>query len=309
MFDTPILFLVFNRPDTTRQVFERIRQIRPSQLFVAADGPRQGKEGEQEKTDEVRRLILNGIDWDCDVKTLFREQNLGCGKAVSEGITWFFEHVEQGIILEDDTLPDLSFFSFCEELLTRYQDNEQIMLITGSNFQGSKNWGKGSYFFSNYVNMWGWASWRRAWQHYDFDLETFETFEQASGLEKLLQTSIEVTYWRNIFQSFRTQNRIDTWDYQWIFSVWNRGGLTITPNQNLITNLGFGVDATHTSGEYLEKLYKKKTQQITSVIHPEKIQVYPKAELNTFRNFYHIAPSFSEKLKNFVKRGISKIKG
>ena len=131
MLNTPILFLVFNRPDTTQRVFAQIRKIQPKQLFIAADGARKGKEGEQERVAQVRKLILEGIDWDCEVKTLFRDENLGCGKAVSEGITWFFKNVEQGIILEDDTLPDLSFFPFCEELLERYKDDERVAMISG----------------------------------------------------------------------------------------------------------------------------------------------------------------------------------
>lgn len=309
MFDTPILFLVFNRPDTTRQVFERIRQIRPRQLFVAADGFRENVIGEKQKTEAVRKIITDNIDWNCEIKTLFRDQNLGCGKAVSEGINWFFNKVEQGIILEDDTLPDLSFFSFCEELLNYHKENEQIMLISGSNFQGRKTWGKSSYFYSNYFTMWGWASWRRAWQYYDFDLDGLDNFTETKGLEKLLQTDKEVAYWQNLFESFRGENKIDTWDYQWIFSVWQQGGLTATSNKNLITNIGFDEDATHTVGDYLENIYKKKTSTIHKVTHPESVRIYPKADLNTFQNFFHVEPRLTNRLKNFVKKGIKKIKG
>ena len=134
-FDTPILFLVFNRPDTTAQVFQRIRELHPAKLFIAADGPREGKEGEKETCEDVRRLILDGIDWVCDVKTLFRFHNLGCGNAVSSAITWFFDNVEEGIILEDDTLPDPSFFPFCKTLLEKYRNDEKVKIISGNNFQ------------------------------------------------------------------------------------------------------------------------------------------------------------------------------
>lgn len=308
MLDTPILFLVFNRPETTQKVFDRIRQIRPKQLFVAADGPRQDRPEEKVKTDEVRKIITDNIDWDCEVKTLFREQNLGCGKAVSEGITWFFTQVEQGIILEDDTLPDLSFFNFCEDLLNRYSDNQQVMLITGSNFQSGKSWGKSSYFFSKYPKIWGWASWRRAWQHYNFSLDGLNKFLDEGKLEHFTQTTEEEKYWRKTFQSFQGPNRIDTWDYQWIFSIWQQEGLSITPNKNLITNIGFSDNATHTKGKYLEKIFKKKALSINEIIHPTEVKVYAKAEQNTFNNFFCVKETAQEKVVKLIKKVLRKVK-
>ena len=160
--DTPILFLVFNRPDTTSKVFQRIREIQPLKLFIAADGPRPEKEGEKEKCETVKRSVLENIDWPCEVKTLFRNNNLGCGKAVSNAITWFFQNVEEGIILEDDILPDKSFFNFCKDLLEKYRYDERIKVIGGSNIH-KKAGIKDSYYFSSICRIWGWASWRRVW--------------------------------------------------------------------------------------------------------------------------------------------------
>ena len=163
---TPVLFLVFNRPDTTKQVFEAIRQAQPPRLYIASDGHRSDREGEWEKVKTVRDYVVNNIDWDCEVKTLFREKNLGCRIAVSTAISWFFENEEQGIILEDDCFPDQSFFPFCEELLWKYQDDKRIMMITGTNSLGTWKSELQSYHFSIYGSIWGWATWKRAWNLY-----------------------------------------------------------------------------------------------------------------------------------------------
>jgi hypothetical protein len=179
--NTPVLFLIFNRPNTTEQVFEAIAKAKPRCLFVAADGPRTDKEGEAEKCQAVRDIIKR-VDWDCEVKTLFREQNLGCKEAVSSAITWFFEQVEEGIILEDDCLPSDSFFSFCAELLEKYRDDKRIMMISGDNFQDGIQRGDASYYFSSVPWIWGWATWRRAWRLYDREMQTFPSFVKAFGM-------------------------------------------------------------------------------------------------------------------------------
>ena len=166
-FDVPILFLVYNRPDTTATVFEEIRKQKPKQLFVAADGPRTDMPGDAEKCKNTRELVMNGIDWECETKTLFRDNNLGCGLAVSNAITWFFKNVEEGIILEDGTLPDQSFFTYCKVLLEKYRYDDKLKMISGNNFQQGKWRGDGSYYFSAYSHIWGWASWRRTWKEYD----------------------------------------------------------------------------------------------------------------------------------------------
>jgi len=298
MLNTPILFLVFNRPDTTKRVFARIREIQPKQLFIAADGAREDREGEKEKTEEVRKLILDNIDWDCEVKTLFRDENLGCGKAVSEGITWFFEHVEQGIILEDDTLPDLSFFSFCEELLNYYKDNERIMHIAGSNFLMNKIKMEGSYYFSKYPNIWGWATWSKAWQNYNINVNlSSNLFHHYSFSHK------EKVYWSNISNNLRN---IDTWDYQWMFINWLHKGISITPNVNLIQNIGFGEDATHTTQEGIERL-GIKAHSIQQIIHPNEIIINQKADAINFKNYFAPPLSVYNKFRIFLSNVKQKI--
>jgi len=241
-----VLFIVFNRPDTTRQVFEAIRAAKPPRLYVAADGPRADRQGERERCEEVRR-IATAVDWDCEVKTLFREKNIGCKIGVSSGIDWFFENEGKGIILEDDCLPSQSFFLFCEEMLSFYQDDDQVMAVTGTNITKGLTF-HGDYFFSKYSLMWGWATWANAWRQYDRKMLDWPAFERNNGLKNLRMGGLPfITTWTNILQ--RTYvGEIDTWDYQWIYTCLKNNGLTVAPSKNLISNLGFSEDATHTSG-------------------------------------------------------------
>lgn len=178
-----VLFIIFNRPETTQRVFEAIRLAKPSRLYVAADGARENKAGENELCEQTRKIIQN-IDWQCDVKTLFQKENLGCGKAVSKAISWFFENEEMGIILEDDCLPHPSFFKYCEELLEKYKNNEMIGIISGSNFQKSKKIGDCSYYFSDLINVWGWASWARNWNDFKFNVNELNDNLVLSEIKK-----------------------------------------------------------------------------------------------------------------------------
>lgn len=174
---TPVLFIIFNRPDATRQAFEAIREAKPPRLYIAADGPRKGKEGESEKCQEARTIALKA-DWPCVVKTLFQEDNLGCKYGVSCAIDWFFKNEEAGIILEDDCVASQDFFRFCEEMLEKYKSHDKVMQIAGSNFQFGKKRGNGSYYFSQALSVWGWATWRSAWMKYDKEIKDFEAFIQ-----------------------------------------------------------------------------------------------------------------------------------
>lgn len=274
-FSTPILFLIFNRPEITQSVFEEIKKQKPKYLYVAADGARHNVVKDLEKCKATRALVLDGIDWDCEVKTLFRDKNLGCGSAVSEAITWFFDNVEQGIILEDDCLPHPSFFGFCETLLEHYKYNELVYGITGDNFQNGKVRGNYSYYFSHYFHIWGWASWRRAWDKYDFNLKQLEAFKEKKLIKKIDKRTVFKNYWISIFE--KTANKeIDTWDYQWQFVIWNESGLIATPVVNLISNIGFGKEATHTIGS--SPLSKMETTEMGTIIHPQNIRVNKKAD-------------------------------
>lgn len=226
-------------------MFEAIRQARPPRLYVAADGPRRGHAGEAERCLEVRRLAT-AVDWPCAVHTLFRDDNLGCRRGVSEGIGWFFEHEEEGIVLEDDILPQPSFFPYCEALLERYRDDKRVAMISGCNLVADRHPVGTSYFFSIHNHIWGWASWRRAWQHYDVEMTAWPQWDANGGLRQWLADSPCAThYWRALFNRM-VRREIDTWDYQWTFACWHMQGLTALPAHNLTLNLGFGPDATHT---------------------------------------------------------------
>ncbi|MDJ1482397.1 nucleotide-diphospho-sugar transferase [Cytophagaceae bacterium YF14B1] len=301
MFNTPILFLIFNRPDTTIRVFEEIRKIQPKYLFIAADGPRLNKEGDKEKCEEVRKYVLEHIDWACDVKTLFRDQNLGCGLAVSQAISWFFEHVEKGIILEDDCLPTLSFFHFCELMLNRYEDNEQVKIISGTNHLFSEFDAKNGYFFSNLGNIWGWASWRRTWHDYSFTMEGYPAFLQSGLLENKIKNKRIALWLREIMDSvWNTPEELQTWDIQFIYSLLRRDGLGIIPYRNLIQNIGF--QGTHTyniEANHPLLFMSVKDLDVNQLLHPLMIKVDTKTENKTFNNIIKYA--FQETFLNKVR--------
>lgn len=273
MFNTPILFIVFNRLDTTQKVFSTIKDIQPKQLFIAADGPRDERPGENKKCADVRKVLLDAIDWECEVKTLFRDKNLGCGKGPVEAINWFFEHVEKGIILEDDCLPSKTFFTFCETMLTAYENDKQIMHVGGNNFQLSKI-GNEDYYFSKLPHSWGWATWKRAWMLNDFYLDNFHFDDNAKyfGIKSIDD------YWKEIFYSTKKELHSHVWDYQWTHCVFFNDGLCILPQYNLVTNIGFGEDSSHTinSNDYLASL-KRHVYNFTLM---EGIKYDPQPDIN-----------------------------
>ncbi len=245
--EIPVLFMIFNRPETTKQVFEAIRKEKPRRLFVAADGPRHNKPGEDEKCAEVRK-IATAVDWECDVKTLFREKNLGCGRAPAGGISWFFEHVEEGIILEDDCLPSHDFFLFCAELLQRYRNDNRVMEIGGNNLlQNQSENDEYSYYFSNHNMIWGWATWRRAWKVYDFEMSLYKKIRDTEYLDTCFNSTHELNYFKWVFdKTIANIKNVSWWDYQWEFLRRINSGLTVVPQKNLVVNLGIGSNATHT---------------------------------------------------------------
>ena len=244
MFNTPILLLIFNRPETTRQVFEVIRQQRPKYLYVAADGPRPGRENDVLNCAAARAIIKT--DWDCELHTHYRDQNLGCGRGPAKAITWFFQNVEQGIIIEDDVIPDNTFFSFCAELLEKYKNDQRIAMISGINLVSPWKEGEASYFFALMGGIPGWATWRRAWENFEYSLQEWKTEESKRIIKELLSNKPAFIHFERYFNDFSTTERVDVWDYQWLFARWNAGACSIVPAINLIENIGFGPDATHT---------------------------------------------------------------
>lgn len=283
LINCPVLLLVFNRPETTAQVFEAVRKAKPPRLYVASDGPRPDRSGEAKRVAKVREIVTS-VDWSCEVKTLFREENLGCKCAVSDGITWFFKHEEKGIILEDDCLPHSDFFTFCETLLDRYASDDRVWVITGNNFQNGVRRGDASYYFSRYNHVWGWASWRRAWQKADMDIRFWPEWKTSSSWREFWPDSVARKYWEKIFdRMYRAE--IDTWDYPWIASVWYYGGLTATPNTNLVSNIGFGPESTHTTSAD-SSLARIKTVSLGKMSHPSAIRIDEDADDYTTYNIF-----------------------
>lgn len=240
----PVLILAFNRPDTTRRVLDAVRLARPSRLYLAVDGPRADRTGDADAVREVRGLTRE-IDWDCDTRTLFAEHNLGCKVAVSQAITRFFSEIEAGIILEDDCVADPSFFPYAADLLERYRDDNRVAMVSGDNFEEGRRRTTHSYYFSRYAHIWGWATWRRAWRWYDHRMALWPELREGGWLMDVLGDAAAVRYWTRMFNETYAE-RNTSWAYRWMFSIWAQSGLAILPNVNLVSNIGFGEQATHT---------------------------------------------------------------
>jgi hypothetical protein len=239
----PVVLIIFNRPHLTARVFEHIRVAKPPRLLVVADGPRQSQPDDVELCQAARR-IATSLDWPCELLTNFSDTNLRCRRRISSGLDWAFEHCTEAIVLEDDCVPCSSFFDFCSHMLERYRDDARIMHVSGNNFQGGIRRGSGSYYFSRYSHTWGWASWRRAWRYYDVHLTSWPLALREAWLNHVLEDKLEIEYWTHIFEKTYA-GQIDCWDYQWLFTCWCQGGLSILPNTNLVSNIGVGPDATN----------------------------------------------------------------
>jgi hypothetical protein len=306
-FQIPILFLVFNRLDTTKKVFKKISEIKPARLYIASDGPRDGRDGEREIVNAVRDFVLSNIDWDCEVKTLFRDKNLGCKYAVSGAIDWFFEHEEMGIILEDDCLPDRTFFFYCQELLQKYKNYNEVMCISGANFTEGYFTPKESYYFSKIIHIWGWASWRRAWNTYDVEMKRWQDCG-AELLRKKINRLTSYIHWNQIF-SKTAANEINTWDFQWLFNCWMHDGCTIIPKYNLIKNIGFDESATHTKTGEKELSIPAKALPFP-MVHPERIIINAGADAFVERNVlkHNVLGAIMLFGKNFLKKCLSVVR-
>ncbi|XWK85977.1 MAG: glycosyltransferase family 2 protein [Phormidium sp.] len=297
---TPVVLLIFNRPDLTEIVFEAIRQAKPTKLLFVADGPRFPEEADK---CEKARSVIQKIDWECDLLTNFSEVNLGCKHRVSSGLNWVFSEVEEAIILEDDCLPSLSFFDFCESLLDRYRHDERVMMISGDNFQLGHSRTEYSYYFSKYTHIWGWASWKRAWQHYDVNMKTWSEYKKQNAIRSVCEDLSEQKYWIDIFERV-VNGTINTWDYQWLYACWCQNGLSILPNCNLISNIGFGADGTHTCGH--SPWAQLPTYDIGELKHPPFIYRNVEGDSYTFKKhyqgeFFNESKSLRRKTRKFIK--------
>lgn len=296
-YDTPILFLIFNRPDLTEQVFNRIKEIKPKKLFVAADGPRFEKEDECFLCKKTRNVVINNIDWDCDVKYLFRANNLGCGLAVSGAITWFFEHVTEGIILEDDCLVDVSFFYFAQAMLSKYRYSSEVYHISSLSFL-KEDKSENDFDFVKYPLIWGWATWRRCWNNYSFELDYREVKTVLKKLEVQKQAK---KYWYNIFKLLEFK-KIDTWDYQWLFCCISNKGLCIIPKKNMVSNIGFDDRGTHTKNPN-NRMAGQQIFRLDNWERYPKLKENKKKSISIERDIFEI-PSYSAYLRRKIRNKI-----
>ena len=287
MLKTPVLLITFNRPDHTRQVWDEIKKQKPKYLFVFQDGARLNNKEDIEKVEQVRALFKpNEIDWECELKTNFNENNLGCGRGPAAGISWFFEQVEEGIIIEDDTIPGNDFFEYAEELLELYSENDQIKVI-GSIHLEERKYRDGSYHFSMANrNLCAWATWRRAWNNFDYKLTNVSPVDLIRSMKKYNSSRREIEYWTEILDQLQHGNLIETsWDIQFLMSIWLKHGSGIFPNVNLSENIGFDNDATHTT-QSNNILANVKAGSILPLSHPQEKHISRKADLNYHKLYF-----------------------
>lgn len=295
-FNTPILFIIFNRPDRAQLIFDEIKKQKPKYLYIHADGPRQGNTSDIEKCKASRKIIQDQVDWNCKLNTLFRDENKGCGHGPASAITWFFENVEEGIILEDDCLPHPDFFSFCSIMLEKYRNQPQVLSIAGSNFQDGIKRDKGSYYFSVHNRIWGWATWRRTWAEYSYTLDNIDSNSFDIIVKTIFSSKTEKEHWKLIFDTVKRDRMSDScWDYQFMFMLWLRRGLTVVPNVNLISNIGDGEDATHTNWIDNPNL-RRKSESIYPLVFNEKIKRNVKADKYYFKHFILVKKSVLKKV-------------
>ena len=275
-----------------------LASIQPTRLFITADGPRKGNEEDLKNCEEVRNIIKN-IHWECDVKYLLREENWGCKNAVADAISWFFNEVEQGIILEDDCLPNKSFFDFCEQMLEKHKQDMQIMHIGGTNFQSDDFAITSSYYFSRIAHIWGWATWKRAWELYKVDISDYTPKNLKHWFDHYGFPQNSFLYWHNAFKSVNN-NKINTWDYQWTYTIWKHNGLSIIPGKNLVTNIGFTQDATHTI-KGAEEYALLPVFEINEITHPNSKVVNLTADNYTFNKWY-VKRSLTKRMLDLIKK-------
>jgi hypothetical protein len=274
----PVALFFFKRPEITAKVLERIREAKPAVILLVADGPRADMSGEQELCDRTRELVLTMIDWNPTILKNFSDHNLGCRKRISSGLSWVFEQVPEAIILEDDCVPDSTFFRYASELLERYRDNPSVGAISGDNFQPQPMETPYSYYFSRFFHCYGWASWRRAWTAYDDTMSKWPSLRDQGFLRERFPKLAHSQYWAELFDAVH-QRRMDTWDYPWVFALWNSNMVTITPRWNLVTNIGIGADSTHMKDFNPSYHGLGCKPMLFPLIHPDAITVNQEADL------------------------------
>ena len=300
-FNIPIAYFIFNRPDCTKKSFSIIRDQKPKKLLIISDGPRSENLDDKKKCKECLEIVSQ-IDWPCDIKTNYSDINLGMKERNITGLNWAFSIEEELLILEDDNLPTNEFFKFVEEIVPIYRNNEKIFQITGVNWQDGNFRGDGSYYFSKYNNLWGWVTWRRNWKKYDVKISAWPDYKKSDNWKKKCPNNIERYYWEKLFDEFYSKE-INSWAYAWLFSAFYNNRLTITPNVNLVKNVGLHGDGTH---EFKNKnsLMKPYGKIKFPIIHPKYIEENFRADEYTFNNIFggNEMKSIKGKFKKFLKK-------
>jgi hypothetical protein len=299
-FQTPVALFIFNRPETTEKVFEAIRKAKPPIFLVIAEGPCELKVGEAEKC-AATRAIIDRVDWDCKVLKNYAEVDIGCRLRISSGLNWVFDTVEEAIILEDDCVPHPTFFRFCQELLNYYRNNQRIGSISGQNVQFGRNRTEHSYYFSRYFHCWGWASWRRAWQHFDLDMRLWPEVRDRNLLKDILEDPKPVKDWTRTFQ-MAYEKKLDSWGFPWMLNCWIQNYLTIVSNVNLISNIGHGVGATHTTDESSEYSNMPVEAVPFPLKHPSFIVRNRQADDFTENTLFDYNPGLIKRMRRTIKK-------
>ena len=303
--ETPVALFVFSRPDTTRRVFEAIADVRPPRLLLVADGPRPNKTGEAEACRQVREIVSR-VDWPCEVSTNFADKNLGCQERMISGFNWVFSLVEEAILLEDDCLPDASFFFFCEEMLTRYRNDSRIAMVSGFNAVQDHISSNYSYYFSNFTHCWGWATWRRSWAQFDERLTNWPEIRSAGLLQEIFEHSDNVKHWTSIFDQTHQGAGLDAWDFQWFYAMITNHSLSVVPRVNLVENIGFGPGATHTVYRWERPAVRVGSIELP-LTHPPVIVPLRSMDRIDQRVSGFQTQSIAKKIKGKLRRAISKV--
>ncbi|MEL7354099.1 MAG: glycosyltransferase family 2 protein [Cyanobacteria bacterium J06560_5] len=280
---TPVVLLIYKRPSTTEKVFQAIREAAPEKLLIVANAPRPDNKNEKELC-MAARSIVNRVDWDCEVLQNYADSYLSCKQRITSGLDWVFDNVDEAIILEDDCVPHPSFFRYCHELLDYYRHDERVMTIAGTHYQVPRRSPQDSYFFSRYNMFWGWATWRRAWKLFDLDMTSWPIVCKTNRLQDILEDRRAVQHWQKEFQ--KVYDGYDTWDWQWVLSMWLQSGLTIVPNTNLVSNIGFGLDSAHTQDVYDWRASMPLKSMSFPLTHPDFILQDVKADFMIQKKYY-----------------------
>lgn len=301
-FKVPILVIIFNRHELVQKLFNEIKKQKPKYLYISCDGPRVDKENDIELINKSK-AVFDQIDWDCEIKTLYRDKNWGAGKSISDALIWFFNQVEEGVVFEEDCFPHQDFFEYCEVLLEKYRNNSEIMFIGGNNFQKQSK-SEFSYYFSAYPHIWGWASWQRVIYDYSFELKNISNKDFKNVINHYNFSWIETKVWFDKFKRIQ-MGQINSWDYQLTYNIWSKKGISIIPQMNLVKNIGFGKDAIHCKNSKSIEA-NLEIHPILPIKHPKEVIINTDADSYYYNNF--IKKNMTQLFWRFFLRNYFRIK-